>query len=178
MIAVRIGRERLTLVGWGRFALDVEVAVYGTVVLLTVLAVAQDDGIDDFAEAVQVVVGPLVATFAAHLFASVLAAVNADRALPSGARFRALTAHAAQYLLLAVPPLVVVLVYGLAGIGAPHGADAAIDLVADLGLLLLVVLGGVGGWRALPRWWSAVLGALATFVLGLVVIVLRILIEH
>ncbi|MDL5157270.1 hypothetical protein [Actinomycetospora termitidis] len=175
---VRIGRQRLELVAWGRFALDVEVAVYGTVVLLTVLAVAEDDGVEDFVTAAQVVVGPLVATFAAHLFASVLAAVNEDRALPSGRRFRSLTAHAAQYLLLAVPPLIVVGVYALAGIGGREGPTEALDLVGDLGLLLLVVLGGVGGWRALRRWWAALLGASVAFVIGLIVIILRILIEH
>jgi hypothetical protein len=175
---VRSGRERLKLVGWGRFTLDVEVAVYGTVVLLTVLAVAQDDGVDDFAEAVQLILGPLVATFAAHLFASVLAAVNEERAVPSGRRFRALTAHAAQYLLLAVPPLLVVLVVALAGIGGAEGPDEAITFVVDLGLVLLVALGGIGGWRALQRWWAALLGAVAAAVVGLVVIILRVLIEH
>jgi hypothetical protein len=172
------GSAELDLVRWGRFALDVEVAVYGTVILLTVLAVGQDDGVEDFVQACQLIVGPLVATFLAHLLASVLAATNTERALPSGRRLLELTARAAQYLLLAVPPLVVVAVVAVTGIGGDEGPDEAITFVGDLGLILLIVLGAVGGWRALARWWAALVGAVAALVLGLAVVVLRVLLEH
>lgn len=172
------GRERMELVRWGRFALDVEIAVAGTVVLLTVLTVAQDDGVGDFTQACQLVLGPLVATFAAHLFAAVLAAINQDRTPPSARRLGALTVHAAQYLLLAVPPLLVVGIVAVTGFRGREGPDEAITLVVDLGLVLLVALGGIGGWRALPRWWAALLGATAAFVLTIIVVVLRVILEH
>jgi len=74
------------LVRWGPLRLDVEPGVYGTVVLMTVLVVALDDGIEDFAEAAQVILGPLLATFAAHLFASVLARVARQSAPRSSGR--------------------------------------------------------------------------------------------
>jgi hypothetical protein len=167
--------ERVALVGRGRFRLDVEPAVYGTVVLLTVLVVALDDGVADIADAALIVLGPLIATFAAHLFASVLASVSAERRPPTRARLAALTGHAAQFLLLAPAPLIVVAVVGLTGLGDP---DDAVGLVVDLGLAVLVVLGGVGGWRALHRWWAVLAGAVGAGVLGCVVLVLRLVLEH
>ncbi|MEJ2871069.1 hypothetical protein WCD74_25115 [Actinomycetospora sp. OC33-EN08] len=175
---VQRGRERLKLVRWGRFALDVEPAVYGTVVLMTVLAVALDDGVEDFAEVVQVTLGPLVATFAAHLFASVLAAINADRSPPSGRRLLALTAHAAQYLLLAIGPLLVVAIVALTGFHGAQGPEESVNIIIDLGWVVLVALGGVGGWRAVHRWWAVVLGAVGAFAVGFVVVILRIVLEH
>jgi hypothetical protein len=167
--------ERVALLGRGRFRLDAEPAVYGTVVLLTVLVVALDDGVDDFTDAVLIVLGPLIATFAAHLFASVLASVSAERRPPTRARLAALTAHAAQFLMLAPAPLIVLAVVALTGLGDP---DDAVGLVVDLGLVVLVVLGGVGGWRALHRWWAALAGAVGAVVLGVVVLVLRLVLEH
>ena len=112
---------------------------------MTVLVVALDDGIEDFAEAAQVILGPLLATFAAHLFASVLARVARQSAPPTRAELRHLTGHAAQYLVLAVVPLLVVVVGAASGLYDP---EDAVDLVCWLGLAYLVVLGGVGGWRA------------------------------
>ena len=170
-----VAEERLALLRLGRVRLDVEPAVYGTVVLLTVLVVALEDGIGDFGDAALVVVGPLIATFAAHLFAAVLASVSAERRPPTAARLAVLTGHAAQYLLLAVVPLIVIAVVALTGLGGP---DDAGTLVVDLGLAVLVVLGGVGGWRALHRWWAVVAGAVGAGVLGLVVLVLRLALEH
>lgn len=175
---VQRGRERLKLVRWGRFGLDVEPAVYGTVVLMTVLAVALDDGIEDFAEVCQLIVGPLAATFAAHLFASVLAAINADHTPPSRRRLLALTAHAAQYLVLAVGPLLVVALIAVTGYHGAQGPEESVNVVIDLGWVVLVVLGAVGGWRALHRWWAVVLGAVGAFAVGFVVVVLRIVLEH
>lgn len=161
---------------WGRLRFDVEIGVEGTVVLMTVLVVALDDGIEDFVQAGQVVLGPLVATFAARLFAAVLARVS-KRSAPPMARgeLRGLAGHAAQYLWLAVVPLLVVVLCGTTGIATP---DGTIDAVVWLGLAFLVVLGGVGGFRARGTVWSVLAGALAAGVLGLVVLLLRLVLEH
>ncbi|WP_133252041.1 hypothetical protein [Actinomycetospora cinnamomea] len=159
---------------WGRLRLDVEPGVYGTVVLMTVLVVALDDGVEDFPEAAQVIVGPLVATFAAHLFAAVLARFG-RRSAPSRAEIRHLVASAAQFLLLGVVPLLVVAVGAASGLYTPDGAAEAI---LGLGLAFLVLVGGIGGWRTGRGAGAAVLGALAAGVLGLVVLLLRLVLEH
>ena len=163
------------LVRWGPLRLDVEPGVYGTVVLMTVLVVALDDGIADFAEAAQVILGPLLATFAAHLFASVLARVARQSAPPTRAELRHLTGHAAQYLVLAVVPLLVVVVGAVSGLYDP---EDAVDLVCWLGLAYLVVLGGVGGWRARRGLPGALVGAVTAGLLGFFVLVLRVVLEH
>lgn len=157
----------------GPLRFDVEPALYGTVVLMTVLVVALDDGVEDFAEAAQLVVGPLVATFAAHLFAAVLARASRDGALPRGAELRHLLGHAGQFLLLMVPPLVVVVAGAL---GALEDAEEAVVGILWLGFAFLVLVGGLGGWRA-GRAWLAVVGAVAAGVLGLFVLALRLVLE-
>jgi hypothetical protein len=161
---------------WGPLRLDVEIGVEGTVVLMTVLVVALDDGVEDFVGAGQIVLGSMVATFAARLFAAVLARrARQDVPPPTRAEIRALTGHAAQYLLLAVVPLLVVVVGGVTGLYDPEGA---VDAIIWMGLAFLVVIGGIGGWRARRGVRGALLGAVAAGVLGLFVLLLRVVLEH
>ncbi|MFC5064647.1 hypothetical protein [Actinomycetospora atypica] len=161
-----------------RLSLDVEPAVNSTVVMMTVLAVALDRGVVAFVDVLQLSLGPLVATFAAHLFATTLKAVHAGHTLPSGRRLLALTGHAAQYLLPALLPLTVVAVVAATGFAGMQGPEESAHIVIDLSWVGLVVLGAVGGWRALRRWWGALLGAVGAFGVGLVVVLLRIVLEH
>ena len=161
--------------GWGRVRLDLEIGVEGTTVLMTVLVVALDDCIEDFVGAGQIILGSMVATFAARLFAAVLARrARQDVPPPTRAELRHLRRHAAQYLLLAVVPLLVVIVGGVTGLYDPEGA---VDAVIWLGLAFLVVLGAIGGWRARRSVLAVLVGALAAGVLGLVVLVLRVVLE-
>jgi hypothetical protein len=167
---------RTPVVRWGPLRLDVEIGVEGTVVLMTVLVVALDDGIEDFGQAGQIVLGSMVATFAARLFAVVLARrARQDVPPPTRAELRGLTRHAAQYLLLAVVPLLIVVVGAVSGLYDPEGA---VDAVIWAGLAFLVVIGAVGGWRARRGVRGALLGAVAAGVLGLVVLLLRLVLEH
>ena len=164
------------VVGWGRLRLDLEIGVEGTVVLMTVLVVALDDGIEDFVGAGQIILGSMVATFAARLFAARLARrARQDVPPPTRAELRRLRRHAAQYLQLAAVPLLVVVVGGVTGLYGPEGA---VDAVIWLGLAFLVVLGGVCGWRARRGVLGVLLGAVAAGVLGLFVLLLRLVLEH
>lgn len=165
----------MLLVLWGRLRLDIELCVYGTVVLMTVLVVALDDGVGDFVDAVQVVVGPLIATFAAHLFAGVLAQMNASHVMPSGAEVRHLAAQEAQFLMLGIVP-VAILVFG--AVTDLYTADQAVGAMLWLGLVFLVILGGLGGYRTSRSWWVTLLVALAAGLLGVFVLLLRVVLEH
>ncbi|GAA4821877.1 hypothetical protein GCM10023201_04520 [Actinomycetospora corticicola] len=160
-----------------RLALDVEPAVNSTVVMMTVLALAIDRGVSDFRDVLSLSLGPLLATFAAHLFATTLKAVHAEHALPSRRRVLGLTGHAAQYLLPGLGPLAVVAVVAGTGFAGAAGPVESAHITIDLSWIALVVLGGVGGWRALRRWWGAVLGAVGAFGVGFVVLLLRVLLE-
>jgi hypothetical protein len=164
------------VVRMGPLRLDVEIGVEGTVVLMTVLVVALDDGIEDFVGAGQIVLGSMVATFAARLFATVLARrARQDVPPPTRAELRALTGHAAQYLLLAVVPLSIIVLGAMSGLYDP---ETAVDAVIWAGLALLVVIGGIGGWRARRGVRGAVLGAVVAGVLGMFVLLLRLVLEH
>lgn len=168
--------SELPALRWGPLRLDVEIGVEGTVVLMTVLVVALDDGIEDFAEAGQIIVGPLLATFAAHLFATSLARrARQDLPPPTRAERRRLWRHSSEFLLLGIVPLLVVVAGGTTGLYTP---ETAIDAVIWLGLAFLVVVGGVGGWRSGRGVRGVVRGALGAFVLGLVVLLLRLVLEH
>ena len=161
--------EQPTLVRWGPLRLDAEPCIVRTVVLMTVLVVALDGGVEDFASAAQIVVGLLVATFAAHVFASVLAQRNRGARLTRSQRGH-LALREAQYLLLGVVPLVVFAVGASSGLYTP---DDGVTIVIWLGLAFLALLGGLGGWRASRRWRSVVLDALVAGFLGLIVLALR-----
>lgn len=166
----------MPVVRWGPLRLDVEIGVEGTVVLMTVLVVALDDGIEDFVVAGQIIVGPLVAAFAAHAFSRTLARrARQDLPPPTRPELRRLARHSAQFLLLGVVPLLVVIGGGVSGLYDPV---TAIDTVIWLGLAFLVVMGGIGGWRARHRVGGAVRGAVGAGVLGLVVLLLRLVLEH
>ncbi|GLZ46949.1 hypothetical protein Acsp06_31340 [Actinomycetospora sp. NBRC 106375] len=161
---------------WGPLRLEVEHAVYETVVLLTVLVVALDDGIADFGEAALVAVGPLVATFAAYVFAGVLARVSRTGAPPlARGEIRRIVGHSAQVLQLAVPPVVIAIVGAATDLYTP---EEAVDAVIWLGLVFLVVIGGIGGYRARRTVLATVLGAVAAGVVGLFVLLLRLILEH
>ncbi|MEJ2862458.1 hypothetical protein [Actinomycetospora flava] len=163
------------VVRWGPLRLDVEIGVEGTVVLMTVLVVALDDGIEDFVVAGQIILGPLIATFAAHLFSRVLARrARQDLPPPTRSEIRGLARHASQFLLLGVVPMAVVV---LGGVSDWYDPVTAIDAVIWLGLAFLVVIGGIGGWRA-RRFLGALRGAVGAGVLGLVVLLLRLVLEH
>ncbi|MEJ2887886.1 hypothetical protein [Actinomycetospora aeridis] len=166
----------MSVVRWGPLRLDVEIGVEGTVVLMTVLVVALDDGIADYVEAGQLIVGPLLATFAAHLFATTLARrARQDLPPPTRAERRRMWRHSAEFLLLAVVPLLVVIVGGTTGLYTP---EIAVDAVIWLGLAFLVVVGGVAGWRSGRGVRGALRGAVGAFVLGLVVLLLRVVLEQ
>lgn len=166
--------EQLTLLRWGPLRLDAEPCITRTVVLLTVLVVALDGGVGDFANAAQVIIGLLLATFAAHLFASVLARRHRGVRL-TWSQIGHLTMREAQYLLLGVVPVAVLIVGEESGL---YTADDGVNIVIWLGLAFLALLGGLGGWRASHRWWGVVRGALGAGFIGLIVLGLRIVLLH
>ncbi|GGG16508.1 hypothetical protein GCM10007304_33290 [Rhodococcoides trifolii] len=156
--------------------LEFEPLIYGTVTLMTVFIVSTDDGINDFGDAASVVIGPMVASALAHLFATVLGHVKHHRSLPTRGEFADDAWHSAQFLLLTIVPLV------LLSIGRATGwwsAATTLDTVADLGLLFLLVVGAVSGWHVARRpWLGAVVGAGAAALIGLVVTVMNLVVEH
>lgn len=157
----------------GPLTIEISRWVYGTVILMTVLVVYADNGPVTYRESIGVVLGPMIATFLAHLFASILATLNRDSGRLRPQHFAELVRDDAQFLLLTVPPLVV-LVVGAAG---AFPAPRAVAIIVYGGIGLLATVGGIAGWRAGLRGWAVVACALTSGTLGLAVLAVQLLLK-
>jgi hypothetical protein len=160
---------------WSHF--DAEPLAYGSVIMMTVLAVGLDDPHHDFGDATGLVLGPMIATALAHLFAASLAHVNRTRALPSRHHSGHMIWHSLHFVFLAVPPLVALLVARLTGWWS---VESVLDNAIDYAFAVLLVLGGVSGWNAARQrpWWGMLAGIVAAAVIGFVVIIVKLTVEH
>jgi hypothetical protein len=158
----------------GRYRLRLDRQVYGTVVLMSVLVVY--DGWNQLATfwgVAAVIVAPIVAMAAAHLFAEVLQ--------EHGVLGRPLTrvewAHAVRdqvsWFQATVPPLVML---GLAWV-SPADALTSISIILWTSLATLVVLSAVAAHRAGLQGWRRLITALSGGVLGLIVISLQVVLK-
>ena len=159
----------------GPLSVDIGRSVYGTVLVMTVLAIDTTHGTPGYLDAAAAVVGAMVATFLAHLFADVLSEF-ARTGGPHGAGRGTVAGLARVDLVfpaLAVVP-VVVLVIGALGAWQP---ETAIQIIGGLGVTFMVVVGGLGGRRAGFARWGIVACAAASGVLGAVLLVVQVLLE-
>ena len=88
----------------GPVVIEIGRCVYGTVILMTVLEVYAKAGPVNFEESIGVVIAPMLATFLAHLFASILAAANSETRGLSRHTIAEVVRTEAQFLMLIVPP--------------------------------------------------------------------------
>ena len=158
----------------GPLHMRIERAVYATVVLMSVLVVY--DGWQDlptFAGVAAVIVAPMLALAAAHLFSEGIEEhVRVQRPL-TRAEWGRLALDQAQVLLVAVPSLLVV------GIGwlSPLGTRSTIAVLLWTGVVTLVVLAVVAARRAGIRGWRVLVAGAGGGVVGLIVISLQVLLK-
>lgn len=168
-------RRRLPAVHLGPLEFDAGVWVYGTVTLMSVLVVYEGWGdLKRPLGVLIVVVGPTIALAMAHVFADVLkhAVERGDTPVP-GERRRIL-AHGLQYLLVGVPPLVVLAVTSLL---LRQSAAESIRFMLLFGVLSLGFWGGLAGWRVGYRGWRLVASAVAGLLVGLTVMAFQIVLK-
>lgn len=156
----------------GPLRIDVAAWVYATVTVMSVLAIY--DGWGDtkrYVGVVVVVLAPTIALGLAHLFADVLDFHVRRHRAPSRHEWRHLVGHAVQYLLVAVPPLLVLVVTGLL---------PAIDLRGSITCMLIFATLSLGFWgwiagrRAGLRSWRLLVATGGGLLVGLVVIGMQI----
>lgn len=147
--------------------------VYGTVVLMTVLVVYADDGPVSFGEAAGVVSAPMLATFLAHLFSSVLAAESGKPGGLNRHEIADLVRSDAQFLMLTLPPLVVLLLGALGAFTPP----TAVALILWGGVALLVLVGGFAGRRVGLGWRGIAASAAGSGTIGLLVLGAQLLLK-
>jgi hypothetical protein len=160
---VRLGPLRIDVAAW----------VYATVTVMSVLAVYDGWGeTKRYIGVVIVVLAPTIALALAHLFADVLDFRVRRHRPPNGREWRHLLEHALQYLLVAVPPLIVLVVTGwIPGIDLRGSIFSMIVFSA----LSLGFWGWLAGRRAGLRAWRLVSAAGAGLLVGLVVIVTQVI---
>jgi len=145
----------------GRWPIRVDRVVYTTITLMAVLIVY--DGWEErtLGGVAGVILGPVLAIFMSHIFAAALAH-RVELGTPlTGRERRAVFVTESRFLLIAVPPLTVLLV--LAAFGVPYAAAIQVDVL--LGVISLGFWGGLAGRRAGLTGWALV----GTIVYGLAV---------
>ena len=153
----------------GNWPIRVDRVVYTTITLTAVLMIY--DGWDDltFAGVVAVIVGPVTAIFMSHVFAAALAhRVTTGQPLTHRG-LRRVFAKEARFLLIVIPPLVILLVLSVLGVTYSR----SIQVIVTSGVLSLGFWGGLAGRRAGLRGWPFAASVLYGLGLGAVMLALQ-----
>ena len=126
-----------------------------------------------FLDVAAIIIGPIVAIFAAHLFAGVLAErLELGRSLTKHERIT-LIAREARFLLLAVPPMM--LLAALSAVGVSYTRTIQVIILA--GIASLGFWGGVAGRRTGLTGWRLVLCVTYGLGLGALTLVLQAILQ-
>ncbi|MFZ1116872.1 MAG: hypothetical protein WAN44_13725 [Propionibacteriaceae bacterium] len=157
----------------GRLKIRVDRVIYTTITLLTVLIIY--DGWEElrFWDVVTVIVGPILAIFMGHVFGAALGTrVALGRPLTRHER-RAVFVEECRFLLVAVPPLAILVVLTIVGISYTR----IIQVIVFTGVLSLGVWGGVAGRRAGLSGWALMLSIASGLLLGGIILALQALLQ-
>jgi hypothetical protein len=148
-------------------------AVVGTIALTSVLIIYDGWATLKFADVVAVIVGPVLAIFVAHAFGGVLAAGAAKGSPLTMSELLGVVRAESGFLLLALPPLALLTLLTLAGVGLGN----AIRIVIWLGAASLGFWGGLAGARAGLRGWRLALSVAIGLLVGGLVLSLKVLLQ-
>ena len=157
----------------GRLRIRVDRVIYTTITLLCVLIIY--DGWEQlrFGGVVAVIMGPIVAIFLSHVFGAELGTrVALGRPLSRRER-RAVFVEECRFLLIAVPPLAILVVLAIAGVSYTR----IIQVIVLTGLLSLGVWGGLAGRRAGLTGWAMVFSIAYGLLLGGIILVLQAILQ-
>src|SRR4249919_1508278 len=100
----------------GRFHIRIDRIIYTTVTLLSVLIIYDGWATLRFWDVVAVILGPILAIFLSHVFGAELGTRVALGRPLTGAERRTVFVEESRFLLVPVPPLVILTVLALAGV--------------------------------------------------------------
>lgn len=147
--------------------------VYGTITVMSVLIIFDGWQHLRLLDVVGVILGPVVAMFLAHVFSALVAKqVEVGRPLRGGDYGTTVRAES-RFLLLCVPPLVIVLLLYALGVSI---ADA-IQVTLWFGVASLGFWGLVAGKRAGYTGWRIVAVIAAGLLVGIVVLTLQVILQ-
>jgi hypothetical protein len=151
----------------------VDRVVYATITIMCVLIVYDGWSRLELVEVLGVIVGPIVAMFLSHIFASGLAQqVSLGRSLTGTERIDTIRAES-RFLLLAVPPVVLVVVLNVAGVSL----KSCIQVVLWAGVASLGLWGGFAGRRAGFTGWRVGVWVLAGVLVGVLVLAIQVFLQ-
>lgn len=145
-----------------------------TISLMSVLVVYHGWAqLESFAEAAAVIIAPILALTAAHLFAELMQAYSEQQTPLTGAQWRSHLARQGPLLLAAVPPLIVLTVGWL----SPLTVGRTIEVLLWTAIISLMLLAGMAGRQAGLRGWRWLLATLSGGAIGVIVISLQVLLK-
>jgi hypothetical protein len=147
--------------------------VYGTITVMSVLIIFDGWQHLRLLDVVGVIIGPVVAMFMAHVFSALVAKqVEAGRPLRGG-DYGTTVRSESRFLLLCVPPLVIVSLLFISGVSI---ADA-IQVTLWFGVASLGFWGLVAGRRAGYTGWRILVVIAAGLVVGIVVLAIQVILQ-
>jgi hypothetical protein len=148
-------------------------AVYGTIVVTSVLVVYDGWTSLRLVDAIVTILGPVIAMVIGHIFAASLAAQASLGRRPTRGELLTTTGSESWFLLVAAPQIVLLLVLKLVGLSL----DDSVQAVIWAGVALLGFWGGVAAKRAGLGGRGIALGIVMGFAVGGVVLILQVALQ-
>ena len=157
----------------GGLKIGVDRVIYTTITLLAVLIIY--DGWEQlrFWNVVTVIVGPILAIFLGHVFGAALGSRVALGRPLTRHEHRTVFAEECRFLLIAVPPLVILVILTIAGVSFTR----IIQVIVLTGVLSLGVWGGVAGRRAGLTGWPLLVPIIYGLFVGGIILILQALLQ-
>lgn len=158
---------------FGRLKIRADRVIYTTITMLCVLIIY--DGWEElqFRNVATVIAGPVLAIFLGHVFGAALGMRVAQGRPLTRREHRTVFLEECRFLLIAVPPLAILVVLTIAGVSFSR----TIQVIVLSGVVSLGVWGGVAGRRAGLTGWALILSVLYGLMLGGLVLVLQALLQ-
>ena len=148
-------------------------AVYGAIVVTSVLVVYDGWANLKFLDAVAIILGPVIAMVIGHIFAAFLSDQAALGRPPTTNELLATVQRESSFLLVAAPQIVLLFVLSLAGVSL----NDIVQVLIWEGAALLGFWGGAAAWRAGLGGWSIALGVVMGLAVGGVVLILLVMLQ-
>jgi hypothetical protein len=168
IVAVSAGSSRL----WGHTRV-IDRAVYGTIVVTSVLV-----GYDGWANlrvlgAVVIILGPVVAMVIGHVFAATLAAYPTLGRRPMRRELLEIVRHESHFLLVCAPQLILLPLLSLVGLSVSD----TVRVLIWAGAASLGFWGGLAGQRAGLRWRGIAVGVVTGLAAGGAVLLMQVFLQ-
>ena len=157
----------------GGLRIRVDRVIYTTITLLSVLIIYDGWEQLQFWNVVTVIAGPILAIFLSHVFGAALGSRVALGRPLTRHEHRTVFAEECRFLLIAVPPLVILVILAVAGVSFTR----IIQVIVLTGMLSLGVWGGVAGRRAGLTGWPLLVPITYGLFVGAIILILQALLQ-